>query len=290
MYTMRLGVLAVWLAAIPFLAGCEPSSVQPGDRAAVEAPVAKDLRAFVEGAIARANQRAAELDGKTFVEEGGLEWIMYFVRQDLVDVADLMVVQKTQWTVLIEPNCSPPPGAIERRWTDRYALAQQYSYRYELVSIGPMAVVGGAYKAESAEVELRITGTRKVGVARDEGPLPDIPEGMRVWTPSSRVPAAMQGEGVPMRELTDISMPRGAQARIEGALADQAVRAMHSAVAEELWTTLNLLASYAPDRDEWVFWTWDSPPRSVLPAELSSYTSRGEGVLSPASTQPSTSP
>lgn len=295
------------------IAGCPPAhrvdqtGTTQAARPAPEKPNEQDLRAFLQKAIAKANQAAAGLDGQTFVEHCAFKRSIHFIpkppapkdgraRVEVRDGKIVVVVPsrppppiEVPSTVLSDrPQPQPPPkGAVGKHWVDRYAMAQQFSYRYSLESIGPIVKGQGASEPESAPVRIKLTARRRTAIAGDEKPIPEPPKGMKVWDPTRLWSPHFFGSGGSTRELRKIGMPPQARREIKGPLAKEAVKKMQAAPEEVVAKTMNMTARYWPKWQLWfIEWSWSS--EMPEPARLwKKRIRRGRAVQSTATTRPS---
>ena len=297
------------------IAGCPPAQrVDQTDttqaaRPAPESPDEQGLRAFLQKAIAKANQEAAELDGQTFVEHCAFKRSIYFIpkppppKQEPVRVE----VRDGNMVLVVPPSRPPPPlkipepvlshmpnqpqpppkGAVGKHWVDRYAMAQQFSYRYSLESVGAIVKGQGESEAESAPVRIKLTARRRTAIAGDEKPIPEPPKGMKVWYPSPPWSFGSFGGGGTVRELKKIEMPPQAHREIKGPLAEEAVKKMQAVPEEVVAKTMNMTAHYSPEWQLWfISWYWSS--EMPEPVRLwQKHIPRGKGVQSIETTGPS---
>ncbi len=173
MRTRSFLLVAIGLVAAVVSGGCDgvfrrPVATIP--QVVTDTPDGPGLRAFVLKSIERANRRAAAISGKTFVEFGSDERTVVFAPAGSVKADN-------------ESSPTPPKGSVKKRWTKKYAIAQQYSYKYHLDQIGPILTWSPPLNAEAALVNIRIVARHRHGVASEAGPQPQPPVGMAVWEP-----------------------------------------------------------------------------------------------------------
>jgi len=264
----------------------------------LEKPAEHGLRRYLEKTISKANQVAACLDGKTFVEHCSFERAIYFVPRREPPKLKTKVEQRKGKTVIVMtlPPDPPPlelpeltydgkPGplpkdCVERTWVDDYCLAQQYSYRLKLLDIGAV-VDDEKSKGPAADVRVKLIVKRRTGIAAKEKPVPKPGEGQQVWYPFFRRALARQyGGSCVARELEGIQMPDEAKPEVKGDLAEKAVEKMLAGPEKRLETTLTLRALYWQKAGLWYVRGYTSDlPKSMGPARLwKMEIPRGKGV------------
>jgi hypothetical protein len=205
-----------------------------------EKPTAVDLRAFVIRSIALANEEAAKLEKSPIVEVAEYARAMYFVPKPVGDVPHGSL------------ESSPPEGAQSKQWTDRYALAQRYSARLALDSIGTiLPPPKDSSLGPSAVVTIRITGKTAYAVAKDEQPIPVCPDGMELWHGVDV--RGIWGYGGWRRGLGWLTPPEKAveAAKAKDSLATAALKMLESEPSSDIGGTYRLRAQYVPERRQW---------------------------------------
>ncbi|MCG3180577.1 MAG: hypothetical protein BIFFINMI_02939 [Phycisphaerae bacterium] len=234
-FILGMGIL------LAFVAGCQSSPA--------EQPTAAGLQAFIDGAIQRANRRAADLDGKTFVQEEARRRMIFFIpeRTDLPPVSRPRILGLEP--ELQEDNLHPPPGAQCNKWIDRYALAQQVDYRYRLVKSGP--IEPDAKGRPSASIELVVVWHYRVGTAESERPIPPTPSGMKIWPPPEYPKFFGAEMGGHSRELPGVRLPGRVAVDEVSPLVGQAVMRMNASPLKPKCGIVVVKAYYLATRDDY---------------------------------------
>jgi len=195
---MRAPVLVALGGLVVLAVGGCGAARSPLDRIAADRTfLERDIRAYAEQLVAEANAEAARLDGQVRVDMHDEHLVMFFVpvpkpepepveppakvkgEPDRVEYQAQTVVKTKRRT----PRTRPPAAAVRRDWTDRYALAQAFRYRWSVGDIRSIRLIFDDKVPCEATVTFCMHTWRTVGSASDVKPLPQAPEGMRVWTP-----------------------------------------------------------------------------------------------------------
>lgn len=314
MNNTRAILAALFWAGVP-LGVAEPSD-HPGGRPETtvaarippEKPDKHDLGRFVEQAIAKVNQEAASLDGKTFVEHLSIERAVYFVpKPPPPKRLEVKVERRNGKIILVLPPLPEPPpeelpeltdepepppeNAVKKAWTDKYCLAQQYSYRLKLKGIGPIALHDDWRKTD-AEVRVKLTVRRRTAVAAKEKPIPKPPDGQEIWQPRWRWRLFLFGKyggRVIGRELKGLRMPGAATSEVHGALGEEAAKKMLARPEERMEKTFTLQAFYSQKSQLWSIEGYLSShlPDSMEPQSIGwKDFPRGRGVETPRTFRP----
>ena len=248
---MHMRLAAVVPAMVVMFIGCqgpqkapvagpsEPSAAQ----AIEQETTAKEARAYVEGVIAEANRRAAAVDQMTFIDIGQFKRAAFFAPAAAIEAA------KSARTT--------PDGAVRKQWIDRFALAQQFSYRYSLQSIQPSWFAPAGAMEMAAEIVIH--ATRKAAVAGVAAPAPQAPEGMVPWAPRERVSLLHPPADYGKDPLPAIRPPGQAGLPATDALAKEAMSGFKDAPAEKLQSVLHCILRYDAAKKSWHL-TWRQLP------------------------------
>lgn len=191
------------------IAGCarSPYDVAQRDTAAISA----DIRQAIGEHIARANRQAAARDGKVYVDVKQFKRMVAFVpvpaRRPAVEdeveepasaiddilggddpqpVRRRLNIPRSARAIPVEDsivavNRVPPPNAVLKRWTDRFALAQELSYRYAFGKIRKVARQYSGPPYFTAEVEVLIKATQRWAYGGKAKSIPKPPAGYVLW-------------------------------------------------------------------------------------------------------------
>jgi hypothetical protein len=310
MRTWTLSVLSVTL--VPLVAhGCATPSgavaVDPSDPAALE----RSLRAFVDERVAQGNAEAAKQDGQTFVQLHEERRVLFFVPApepepepkpaELKVLPDGTVVApplpEAEYTppvigktVYLLGGGAPPDDAARGYWTDRYALAQQFRYRWAVLEIGPVMPVTYPWASHEAKVVLRLECRKRSAVTQDLAPLPQPPQGMVRWTPTrGGAHGRFFGMGAGCRDvpLPTIPMPGRPAAEVADPLAGEAVAELAKEPEVTVESTLSCQVLFHRQKSHWCL-SPDWPPRvgdasaSPLPEKVYGYIREPDGSESAA--------
>ncbi len=215
------------------------------------------LRAQVEKLpqklIAEANTKAKSFDGNTWLDSRTFSRIMYFVPMPKDPPHGLHTVipdPKPAVSPYEPPN--PPVGAVERRWQDRYVLAQQYSYRYSYGGITKLLRKEDMDKPFEATFEIKIKATVRGGMVSEVLPVPDTPEGMVPWE-DKRPRWRFFGSGGGEMELWSPRMPGDPNASPSTDLERKALAAMKAAPAKVVEGTMVCRIFYDAAKAKWAW-------------------------------------
>ena len=187
---MFIGALSLWTC----LAGCATS---PLDRAAQDRRMLlADVSKYVDGLVAEANRHAAAtLDGRTFHHLDAHTRVMFFVPAPGKPAKgegpgpDNGLELDPGHTVCspdgLVTESAPPPNAVRREWTDRFARAHQYTISYGPKMIERVVLNTDTARPFEARVTLKVTITSRVATVARSHPVPQAPEGMKLWRPDS---------------------------------------------------------------------------------------------------------
>lgn len=269
--------LAILLLTV-FIHGCETPQSPLERIAADRAFLEKEIRAYAEKLVAEANAEAAKLDGQVRVETCEKRWVVFFEPipkpepkpEPPAAGGDNRIPQYQAQVVVKEKrkiNLEPPAAAVRREWTDRYALAQTFEYRWSLAEIGLIQLKLDEKVPCEAEVTFQIRATRTTATATDIQPLPNVPDGTRLWRPSvaSFFGVGRGGGSGGESGLPCLTLPgRSVEEVADEPLAQQALRQLASADDEELTFSLKCPVTYdAPARTWNLRW-------ALVPADLPS--------------------
>jgi len=165
-----LAGLAVSLTTI---AGCAPSPYELAQRDGES--VSADVRRAMDKLILDANEVAAERDGKVYVETKVFERAIIFTRthHPCPNPGTITVFSELEPVIV-------PKVAVVREWTDRFALAQELSYRYSCLE--PPEIernLRPPYFTAKVAVLLK-TSHRWAYAGRPRG-IPTAPDGYSAW-------------------------------------------------------------------------------------------------------------
>jgi len=160
------------------IAGCAASPYDLAERDA--ATVSADIRRAIDKYIRDANDIASSKDGKTYVDVDEFERVIVFVP----------VPDPGQPSYLFWHNVRE--NAVLRKWKDRFALAQELSYRYSYVKILE------SYQHFSppyftAKVKLLLKAISRQAYGGKPKGIPSAPDGYIVWEYGPR--SGMYGAG-----------------------------------------------------------------------------------------------
>lgn len=199
--------------------------------------------------IAEANVKAKSFDGKTWLDSATYQRVMYFVPWSKYPKYNNPVIP--DGTLDIKPP-NPPTGAVERRWQDRYALAQQYSYRYRYGGITKLLRKEDMDKPFEATFEIKIKATVRSGMASKVQPVPKTPEGMVPWE-DMRSGSRFFGSGGGKFTLWSPRMPGEANVSPSTDLERKALAAMKAAPAKVVEGTMVCRIFYDAAKAKWAW-------------------------------------
>jgi len=192
----------------------------------------RDIRAAAEKLIVEANREAAKRDGVTYVDIKQFKRVVYFVP------ASMPLQEQKEPDVIVDGTFEPPPppdDAVAHEWTNRFALAQQFTYRYTLEKITDIRPVLKGELLFEAKAVFRMDYQKPSAKAGTPKRVPKPPRGMRLWSPKR--PCLHFGFGIgdgkEWRHLPHPDVPPGERAeKVTDPLARQAVAAMAKAKVE----------------------------------------------------------
>ena len=175
------------------IAGCtaSPYDLAEQDAATIQA----DIRQAIDKCINEANGVASAQDGKVYVNVKKFDRAIAFVP---------IPEPEQQWSPLII-SYTPPKNAVLKKWTDRFALAQELSYRYSYVKIlESNRHFSPPYFTAKVKVLIKIISRHAYeGKPKDT---PIAPDGYMVWEPAQSY--SLDGTGW-LKALPAPSTPHG---------------------------------------------------------------------------------
>jgi len=199
--------------------------------------------------IAEANAKAKNFDGKIWLDSAMYQRVMYFVPRPKYPKYNIPVIPDA--TLKTKP-LNPPAGAVERRWQDRYALAQQYSYRYSYGGITKLLRKEDMDKPFEATFEIKIKAKVRSGMVSEVQPVPETPEGMMPWE-DMRSGSRFFGSGGGKFKLWSPRIPGEANASPSTDLERKALAAMKAAPAKVVEGTMVCRIFYDAAKAKWAW-------------------------------------
>ena len=248
----------------PFLRVADSSYQRIGRETQI---IRQDATAVIQSAIDEVNRKAAKLDGITFVDVQKFGRVVFFVPAP-TGIEDVSPHQPgsmdvENWYLV------PPANSTRNDWTDRFALAQEFTYRYSLQKIEKVEMGSPLAVAFTVTVE----SSQRHAVTEQSRPLPRPPREMELWSPSNRLSGMYGLHDPPMvASLPAPLWPPGCSAdRTTDKLAVQAVKKMRDESITKSSETIEGTARYDPKREKWLL----SMPPGKLPQPVAQYWEQG---------------
>jgi len=209
--------------------------------------------------IAEANEKAKAFDGKTWLHSVTLDRYMYFVPEPKPPRPGEVILPEPN--IIADPNNhvnpweppNPPAGAIERHWRDRFALAQQYSYRYRYGGITKLLRKEDMDKPFETTFEIKIKATVRSGLASKVQPVPETPEGMVAWKDERPRWRYGGGGGIRKLELRSPWIPGDPNAKPTNDLERNALAKMRDAPAKTVEGVMICHVVFDAAKGKWDF-------------------------------------
>ncbi len=168
--------MAVLLISMAVSAGCTTPPASPYDLAETNAiTISADIRLAIDKSIKDANKIASTQDGKTYIDVDEFDRVLVFVP---ITEPELRQRHFCYMKTL-------PENALVKKWTDRFALAQQFSYRYSYVRIlESTRHFSSPHFTAKVEVLIKATSHRAYGGMPTD--IPSTPNDHMIWWPGRR--------------------------------------------------------------------------------------------------------
>ncbi len=155
-----------------------------------------DAMAELQPLIDQANENLSKLDGVVYVDVQEFDRVVFF--EEVPDEKDVGESRLTNYLPAPQGDnprkiAGTPKGTVRNAWTDRFALAQEFSCRYEVGEAEVKWLIEDDLVPFVVIVPLKLVGTRRSVVA-GEAAIPQPPEGYAYWR-SSTVFSGLYGSG-----------------------------------------------------------------------------------------------
>ncbi|HDZ20676.1 MAG TPA: hypothetical protein ENH80_11020 [Phycisphaerae bacterium] len=232
-----------------------------------------DAKAFIQAELVdKVNERLASYFGAPHVKVYEFERVVYFepIPEPTTGPIPIPDVKYQSAPSSRRTVTDIPEGVIaSAEWTDRFALAQEMSYRCAIVLAEVKEIDLDSPTPFTVNVSVKLSGQKRHAVASQVHPPPRPPTGYRYWT-RSPPPGGFLGMGghaiyVP-KELPGRPHEVGADS-----LADQAAEALAETVATPTAVTAILGVSYDIQTGQWGIVHTDESKAAALPAKTLSW-------------------
>ena len=228
-----------------------------------EAILVADAMATFMPLLDEANENLRELDGVVYVDVQEYDRVVFFEKiLDEQEVAPYLAVSPA---VSYEGDhaviTGEPEDTIPSEWTDRFALAQEFSCRYE-IGAADLIVDLDSPTPFIVRISMKLVGTQRHAVA-GQAAIPEPPEGYTYWAdPESSGHGWFGSSGGPPRFSVSPGVPPG-QPHQPGRtpLADQAAEMLSA--REPSPVDFNCLAVVFYDSQE-AEWRVDEPESGLI--------------------------
>ena len=164
------------MTAIALLVGCNPSPYDLAERNDVK--ISADVRQAIDKYIKDANNIAAEQNGKVYLDAKKFERVIAFIPGSPRDLDPGVAI--TSYRPSPSNLVTVPKNSVLKEWTDQFALAQEFSYRYSYVETLKIdRQISPPYFTAQVKVLLKIS--QRSAYAGKPKDIPTAPDGRIAW-------------------------------------------------------------------------------------------------------------